>query len=136
MEQQAANRAKVTKRRYGEDFYAQIGRKSMELRKRAQAGDAEVMTVLDRRRSARTRRRAVWLEVLEAREAVVLLRDELQSRARANLEPSCAVYGAFFRYTDDLRSELAQAEQRLAQIQAEHRALLRDLRLTVAILDD
>lgn len=121
-------RVAETRRRHGDDFYARIGRKSWELRQRAREGDDDALAVLSRRRVARETRRAVWLEVLDAREAATLLRQELANASLANAEPSRAVVSGRFRYTDQLREELRQAEARLAGLEANHQRLLADLR--------
>ncbi len=120
-------RSAETRRRHGEDFYARIGRKSWEVRRRAKAGDVEAQALLQRRRDARANRRAIWQDLLAAQEAVKLLRDELASRARANAEVSRASMREQFRYTDRLRYELQQAETRLAHFQSQHELLLHDL---------
>lgn len=128
MEQAALPRRVVeTRRRHGEDFYARIGRMSQELRQRAQSGDAAALDALRRRRAARERRRDTWLGILEAREAVHLLQDELHSRVRANVDGGRATLGDNYAYTARLRDELRQAEGRLATFTALHEALLQDL---------
>src|ERR671937_1385794 len=93
-----SHRVDVTKERHGADFYQQIGRRTAEFRQRARAGDPDVLARLQRRREARPQRLALWLAVVEAREAVTLLRAELASRARANAKAPRAALGGYFRY--------------------------------------
>ncbi|MGI8914359.1 MAG: hypothetical protein ACR2JY_11370 [Chloroflexota bacterium] len=118
-----------TRRRHGDDFYARIGRKSWEVRRRALAGDAEAVELLQRRRVARARRREAWQDLLAAQEAATLLREELHSRIRANIDASRALSEQYFYYTESLRRELSVAEARLARLRAEHDAILLDLRV-------
>lgn len=124
---QGSDRAATTRLRHGAEFYARIGRKSQELRRRARAGDAAALDLLARRRVARADRRHVWEEVLEAREAVRLLREELHSSVRANVECCRALMQNRYAYTHGLRIELAAAEDRLADLEARHQDLLQDL---------
>jgi hypothetical protein len=135
-EQQPAGRAEVTRQRHGDDFYARIGRKSWELRRRGREGDVEALEILQRRRDARGQRRAIWHELLAAKEAVTILREELAARALANADPARSVLRTYFDYTGRLRTELARAEERLADLQAAHRRLLDDLKSDVAAEDD
>lgn len=128
-----AGRVAATRRRHGDDFYARIGRKSQELRRRAAGGDGAAREALARHRAAKAGRGDAWLELVAAREAVTLLREELRSRARADAEPARALLPAAFAYGDQLRRELAGAEQRLTQCRAAHRRLLRDLAWTPGV---
>jgi len=123
-----SDRAATTRLRHGQEFYARIGRRSQELRRRARAGDAAALDLLARRRSARAGRRQVWAEVLEAREAVHLLHEELHSSIRANSEACRALMLDRYQYTRRLRGELAAAEAKLATLEARHQELLQDLR--------
>jgi hypothetical protein len=125
----SSERAIETRRRHGDDFYARIGRKSWEVRRRALAGDAEAVQLLQRRREARVRRREAWQDLLAAQEAATLLREELHSRIRANIDASRALTEEYFYYTESLRRELGIAEARLAQLRAAHDAILQDLRV-------
>ncbi len=125
----SSERAVETRRRHGDDFYARIGRKSWEVRRRALAGDAEAVDLLQRRRDARAHRREAWQELLAAQEAATLLREELHSRIRANVDASRAMSEDYFYYTESLRRELAIAEARLARLRAAHEAILQDLRV-------
>ena len=125
----AVGRAETTRQRHGDDFYARIGRKSWEMRQRARLGDPAALALLERRRLARANRRPLWREVLEAREAVTLLREELATRAHANAEPSRAARRGWFAYSDEVRAELRRAEERLAALEARHRELLQDLQV-------
>lgn len=124
---EGSERAAETRRRHGDDFYARIGRKSWEMRRRALAGDAEAQDLLQRRRGARARRKEVWQDLLAAQEAATLLREELHSRIRANADGLRVMTDGYFSYTDGLRRELGLAEARLAHLRAEHEAILRDL---------
>lgn len=124
---QGGDRAATTRLRHGAEFYARIGRKSQELRRRARAGDAAALDLLARRRVARADRRHVWDEVLEAREAVRLLREELHSSVRANVECCRALMLDRYAYTHGLRTELAAAEAKLAELETRHQDLLQDL---------
>lgn len=124
-----SERAVETRRRHGDDFYARIGRKSWEVRRRALAGDAEAVDLLQRRRDARARRRQAWQELLAAQEAATLLREELHSRIRANIDASRVLTEGYFDYSESLREELTQAEARLARLRAAHDAILQDLRV-------
>jgi len=123
-----SERALETRRRHGDDFYARIGRKSWEVRRRALAGDPDAVDLLQRRRDARARRREAWRELLAAQEAATLLREELHSRIRANMDASRVLSEGYFRYTERLREELSGAEARQARLRAEHDAILQDLR--------
>ncbi len=124
-----SERATETRRRHGDDFYARIGRKSWDVRRRALAGDAEARELLERRREARSRRRDAWHDLMAAQEAVTLLREELYSRIRANVDTSRAITAGYFGYTARLREELAVAEDRLVRLRAVHDAILQDLRV-------
>lgn len=124
---QGSDRAATTRLRHGAEFYARIGRKSQELRRRARAGDTAALDLLARRRVARADRRHVWEEVLEAREAVRMLREELHSSVRANVECCRALMLDRYAYTRGLRAELAAAEAKLAELEARHQDLLQDL---------
>lgn len=75
----------------------------------------------------------MWLAVLEAREAVRMLQDELHSRLCANLVGGRATLPEYFAYTSRLRDELRQAQDRLATLAALHETLLQDLH---AVPDD
>lgn len=130
-----SERATETRRRHGDDFYARIGRKSWEVRRRALAGDVEARELLERRREARAQRREAWHAMVAAQEAVTLLREELYSRIRANVDTSRIVATGYFRYTERLREELAAAEDRLARLRAAHEAILQDLRVLPDIDD-
>jgi hypothetical protein len=116
----APTRAVVTRQRHGEDFYTRIGQASWALRQRVRAGDAAAAALLARRRQAREQRQQAWRDLLAAREAVTLLRDELASRARANADPARAVLEPCFAYSAALRRDLAAAEARLADLEALH----------------
>ncbi|HEV7213880.1 MAG TPA: hypothetical protein VGP33_02050, partial [Chloroflexota bacterium] len=116
-----------TRRRHGDDFYARIGRKSWEVRRRALAGDPQAVDLLQRRRKARARRREAWHELLAAQEAATMLREELHSRIRANMDASRVLSEDYFYYTERLREELNRAEARQVRLRAEHDAILRDL---------
>jgi hypothetical protein len=135
-EQPGGGRTEVTRQRHGDDFYSRIGRKSWELRRRARDGDPEARQILERRRVARDQRRAAWREMLEAKEAVLLLREELATRTLADADPARAALSDGFAYARQLRSELASAEARLAALQAVHRQILSDLGLRGAPGDD
>jgi seryl-tRNA synthetase len=124
-----SERAQETRRRHGDDFYARIGRKSWEVRRRALAGDADAVELLQRRREARARRKEAWHELLAAQEAATLLREELHSRIRANMDASRALSAEYFHYTERLRWELRAAEVRLAQLREEHDAIMQDLKV-------
>lgn len=122
-----SERACETRRRHGDDFYARIGRKSWEVRRRALAGDPQAVDLLQRRRKARARRREAWHELLAAQEAATMLREELHSRIRANMDASRVLSEDYFYYTERLREELNRAEARQVRLRAEHDAILRDL---------
>lgn len=124
-----SERAVETRRRHGDDFYARIGRKSWEVRRRALAGDTEAVGLLQRRREARARRREAWQDLLAAQEAATLLREELHSRIRANVDASRVMSEDYFYYTESLRRELNIAEARLGRLRAAHDAILQDLRV-------
>lgn len=98
------------------------------MRRRALAGEAEAVDLLQRRREARARRREAWQDLLAAQEAVTMLREELHSRIRANADASRVLSGEYFHYTQRLRDELSRAEARQARLRAEHDAILQDLR--------
>lgn len=122
-----AAQAETTRRRHGDDFYARMGRRSWELLQAAEAGDPEATAHFARRRAARAGRRVAWLAVLEAREAVTLLREELVSRLRADAEPALALLPRYPGYSAELRRELARAEARLGERKARHQRLLDDM---------
>ena len=126
--ERGSERAVETRRRHGDDFYARIGRKSWDVRRRAMAGDAEAVNLLQRRREARVRRREAWQDLLAAQEAATMLREELHSRIRANMDTSRVLSEEFYRYTERLREELSAAETRQARLRAEHDRILQDLR--------
>lgn len=130
-EPSATKRVEETRRRHGDDFYARIGWISHELRQRARAGDEEALAAIERRRTARAQRRAAWRELVAAREAVHLLREELRSRARANAGRAALDHS--YQYSSRLWEELQQAEARLADVTARHEHILEDLR---ALPDD
>jgi hypothetical protein len=135
-EQPVGRRTEVTRQRHGDDFYARIGRKGWELRRRARDGDPEAQQILQRRRDARDQRRAAWREMLEAKEAVLFLREELATRTLADADPARAALSDGFAYARQLRGELASAEARLAALQEVHRQILSELGLRDATGDD
>jgi hypothetical protein len=126
-ERHPSSRAEAVRQRYGEDFFVRIGRHSSEVRRRIKEGDAEAVAQVRRRRAARQQRRPLWRQVLAARHAVALLRNELASRGLSHLDASYALLDGRLHYTADVRQELAQAEMRLAYLEGEHRRVLREL---------
>jgi hypothetical protein len=65
--------------------------------------------------------------LLAAQEAATMLREELHSRIRANMDASRVLSEDYFYYTERLREELNRAEARQVRLRAEHDAILRDL---------
>lgn len=122
-------RTEETRRRYGDDFYARIGRQSREIKRRVKGGDMAIVDLMERRRRAYASQQAVRQDVAKARESVAMLKDELTSLARANAEPACALQGRRFDYAAQIRSELAAAEQRLTEIRLQRQQILRELRV-------
>ena len=124
----AASRAEATGPRQGKNFYARIGWISHELRQRAREGNEEALSALERRQTARTQRRDAWRELVAAREAVHMLREELRSRARANVDAGQFAMEQSFAYSQQLRQELQLAEAHLSDAISRHDRILRDLR--------
>lgn len=67
-------------------------------------------------------------ELLEAREAVALLRDELASVGRSYAEPAFALQNRRIAYAATIRRELSAAEARLLSLRNQRQDVLRELR--------